>query len=180
SESLKAIEIPVGPAEVVGLAVAAVVLVLTLGSLVAAGLPLLTALVGVGIGVGTAFALSTSVEMNNATPVLALMVGLAVGIDYALFVVNRQRRLIIDRGLEAREAAGRAVGTAGSAVFFAGLTVLVALVALTVIGISLLTTMALVAASTVLLAVLIALTLLPALLGLIGERIVSAKARQKG
>ncbi|MFP5369118.1 MAG: MMPL family transporter, partial [Actinomycetes bacterium] len=116
SESLKAIEIPVGPAEVVGLAVAAVVLVLTLGSLVAAGLPLVTALVGVGIGVGTAFALSTSVEMNNATPVLALMVGLAVGIDYALFVVNRQRRLIIDRGLEAREAAGRAVGTAGSAV----------------------------------------------------------------
>jgi RND superfamily putative drug exporter len=180
SDSLKAIEIPVGPAEVVGLAVAAVVLVLTLGSLVAAGLPLITALVGVGIGVGTAFALSMSVEMNNATPMLALMVGLAVGIDYALFVVNRQRRLIIDRGLEAREAVGRAVGTAGSAVFFAGLTVLVALVALTVIGISLLTTMALVAASTVLLAVLIALTLLPALLGLIGERIVSTKARQKG
>ena len=180
SDSLKAIEIPVGAAEVVGLGVAAVVLVLTLGSLVAAGLPLITALVGVGIGVGTAFALSTSVEMNNATPVLALMVGLAVGIDYALFVVNRQRRLIIDRGLEAREAAARAVGTAGSAVFFAGLTVLVALVALTVIGISLLTTMALVAASTVLLAVLIALTLLPALLGLIGERIVSTKARQKG
>lgn len=180
SDSLKAIEIPVGPAEAVGLAVAAVVLVLTLGSLVAAGLPLITALVGVGIGVGTAFALSTSVEMNNATPMLALMVGLAVGIDYALFVVNRQRRLIIDRGLEAHEAAGRAVGTAGSAVFFAGLTVLVALVALTVIGISLLTMMALVAASTVLLAVLIALTLLPALLGLIGERIVSTKARQKG
>ena len=179
SDSLKAIEIPVGSAEVAGLAVAAVVLVLTLGSLVAAGLPLITALVGVWIGVGTAFALSTSVEMNNATPMLALMVGLAVGIDYALFVVNRQRRLIIDRGLEAREAAGRAVGTAGSAVFFAGLTVLVALVALTVIGISLLTTMALVAASTVLLAVLVALTLLPALLGLIGERIVSTKTRQK-
>ena len=180
SDSLKAIEIPVGPAEAVGLAVAAIVLVLTLGSLVAAGLPLVTALVGVGIGLGAAFALSTSVEMSNATPVLALMVGLAVGIDYALFVVNRQRRLIIDRGLDAREAASRAVGTAGSAVFFAGLTVLVALVALTVIGISMLTTMALVAASTVLLAVLIALTMLPALLGLIGERIVSGKARQKG
>ncbi|GAB2864198.1 MMPL family transporter [Nocardioides pacificus] len=180
SDSLKAIEIPVGAAEVVGLAVAAVVLVLTLGSLVAAGLPLVTALVGVGVGVGTAFALSTSVEMNTATPVLALMIGLAVGIDYALFVVNRQRRLIIDRDLDAREAAGRAVGTAGSAVLFAGLTVIVALVALTVIGISMLTTMALVAAATVLLAVLIALTLLPALLGLIGERIVSAKTRAKG
>lgn len=179
SDSLKAMEIPVGPAEIVGLAVAAVVLVLTLGSLVAAGLPLITAMVGVGVGVGTAFALSTYVEMNNATPVLALMIGLAVGIDYALFVVNRQRRLILDRGLDAREAAGRAVGTAGSAVFFAGLTVIIALIALTVIGMSLLTTMALVAAGTVLLAVLIALTLLPALLGLVGERIASDKARRK-
>ncbi|WP_376713588.1 MMPL family transporter [Janibacter limosus] len=96
------------------------------------------------------------------------MVGLAVGIDYALFVVNRQRRLILDQGLTAREAAGRAVGTAGSAVFFAGLTVLIALSALTVIGIAMLSTMAPVAASTVAPAVLIALTLLPALLGLVG------------
>jgi RND superfamily putative drug exporter len=119
------------------------------------------------------------VEMNSATPVLGLMVGLAVGIDYALFVVNRQRRLILDRGLTAREAAGRAVGTAGSAVFFAGLTVLIALTALTVIGIATLSTMALVAASTVALAVLIALTLLPALLGLVGERICSDKARAR-
>ncbi len=179
SDSLKAIEIPVGIGEVIGLAVAAIVLVLTLGSLTAAGLPLVTALVGVGIGVGGAYALSTVVEMNSATPVLGLMVGLAVGIDYALFVVNRQRRLILDRGLTAREAAGRAVGTAGSAVFFAGLTVLIALTALTVIGIRMLSTMALVAASTVALAVLIALTLLPALLGLVGERICSDKARAR-
>lgn len=179
SDSLKAIEIPVGIGEVIGLAVAALVLVLTLGSLIAAGLPLVTALVGVGIGVGGAYALSTAVEMNSATPVLGLMVGLAVGIDYALFVVNRQRRLILDRGLTAREAAGRAVGTAGSAVFFAGLTVLIALTALTVIGIAMLSTMALVAASTVALAVLIALTLLPALLGLVGERICSDKARSR-
>ncbi|WP_235738350.1 MMPL family transporter [Nocardioides alcanivorans] len=177
SDSLKALEIPVGIGEVIGLAVAALVLVLTLGSLIAAGLPLITALVGVGIGVGGAYALSTVVEMNSATPVLGLMVGLAVGIDYALFVVNRQRRLILDRGLTAREAAGRAVGTAGSAVFFAGLTVLIALTALTVIGIATLSTMALVAASTVALAVLIALSLLPALLGLVGERICSDKAR---
>src|SRR3546814_5634808 len=90
---------------------------LPISGLIAAGLPLITALVGVGIGVGGAYALSTVVEMNSATPVLGLMVGLAVGIDYALFVVNRQRRLILDRGLTAREAAGRAVGTAGSAVF---------------------------------------------------------------
>ena len=179
SNSLKAIEIPVGVGEVIGLAVAALVLVLTLGSLIAAGLPLITALVGVGIGVGGAYALSTAVEMNSATPVLGLMVGLAVGIDYALFVVNRQRRLILDRGLSAQEAAARAVGTAGSAVFFAGLTVLIALTALTVIGIAMLSTMALVAASTVALAVLIALTLLPALLGLVGERICSGKARSR-
>jgi len=179
SDSLKAIEIPVGIGEVIGLAIATLVLVLTLGSLIAAGLPLVTALVGVGIGVGGAYALSTVVEMNSATPVLGLMVGLAVGIDYALFVVNRQRRLILDGGLTAREAAGRAVGTAGSAVFFAGLTVLIALTALTVIGIAMLSTMALVAASTVALAVLIALTLLPALLGLVGERICSDKARAR-
>ncbi len=179
SDSLKAIEIPVGIGEVIGLAIATLVLVLTLGSLIAAGLPLVTALVGVGIGVGGAYALSTVVEMNSATPVLGLMVGLAVGIDYALFVVNRQRRLILDGGLTAREAAGRAVGTAGSAVFFAGLTVLIALTALTVIGIAMLSTMALVAASTVALAVLIALTMLPALLGLVGERICSDKARAR-
>lgn len=179
SDSLKAIEIPVGVGEVIGLAVAALVLVLTLGSLIAAGLPLITALVGIGIGVGGAYALSTAVEMNSATPVLGLMVGLAVGIDYALFVVNRQRRLILDQGLTAQEAAGRAVGTAGSAVFFAGLTVLIALTALTVIDIAMLSTMALVAASTVALAVLIALTLLPALLGLVGERICSDKARAR-
>ncbi|PWN04283.1 transporter [Nocardioides silvaticus] len=179
SDSLKALEIPVGIGEVIGLAVAVLVLVLTLGSLIAAGLPLVTALVGVGVGVGGAYALSTAVEMNSATPVLGLMVGLAVGIDYALFVVNRQRRLILDRGLTAKEAAGRAVGTAGSAVFFAGLTVLIALTALTVIGIATLSTMALVAASTVALAVLIALTLLPALLGLVGERICSDKARAR-
>jgi RND superfamily putative drug exporter len=179
SDSLKALEIPIGIGEVIGLAVAALVLVLTLGSLVAAGLPLITALVGVGIGVGGAYALSNVVEMNSATPVLGLMVGLAVGIDYALFVVNRQRRLILDQGLTAQEAAGRAVGTAGSAVFFAGLTVLIALTALTVIGIAVLSTMALVAASTVALAVLIALSLLPALLGLVGERICSDKARAR-
>src|SRR5690606_33904541 len=112
-------------------------------------------------------------------PVLGLMIGLAVGIDYALFVVNRQRRLILDQGLTAREAAARAVGTAGSAVFFAGMTVIVALIALTVIGITLLTMMALVAGTTVLLAVLIALTLLPALLGLVGERVCTAKARER-
>lgn len=179
SDSLNQTEIPMGANEAYGLVIAVIVLVLTLGSIVAAGLPIAIALFGVGIGVGGAFAISSFVTMSSVTPVLALMVGLAVGIDYALFIVNRQRRLIFDQGLSAREAAGRAVGTAGSAVFFAGLTVIIALCGLLVIGISFLSLMALVAAVTVFLNVLIALTLLPALLGLVGERICSRKAREK-
>lgn len=168
-----------GLAEAIGLLVAAIVLILTLGSLITAGLPLLTALVGVGIGVGGAFGFSHIITLSSITPVLALMVGLAVGIDYALFIVNRQRRLIVDSGLSAAEAAARAVGTAGSAVVFAGLTVLIALIGLSVIGIDFLTTMALVAAATVAAAVLIAITLLPALLGFVGERVVGPRARNK-
>ena len=180
SDSLKPMSPPLGGHEAIGLAVAALVLLLTLGSLRAAGLPILTALSGVGIGLGGAFALSQSIQLTTATPVLALMVGLAVGMDYALFIVNRQRRLILAEGLGAEEAASRALGTAGSAVLFAGTTVVIALAGLTVIGISFLTTMALVAAATVVLAVLIALTLLPALLGLFGEGIVGTKARERG
>ena len=168
---------PFGPNEVVGLVIAAVVLVLTLGSLVVAGLPLLTALVGVGVGVGAAYALSSVIAMTSVTPVLALMIGLAVGIDYALFIVNRARRLVLDKGLDAHEATGRAVGTAGSAVFFAGMTVLVSLSGLSIVGIPFLTTMALIAAGTVAIAVTVALTLLPALLALIGERVVTPKQR---
>ena len=180
SDSLRAMEPPMGLNEVFGLVVAALVLILTLGSLTAAGLPLVTALIGVGIGVGGAYALSNVIDLNSATPTLALMIGLAVGIDYALFIVNRQRRLILGQGLSAKDAASRAVGTAGSAVFFAGLTVFIALCGLAVIRMGFVTTMALVAAATVAVAVLVALTLLPALLGLVGERICSRKAREKG
>ncbi|WP_138750925.1 MMPL family transporter [Paenibacillus sinopodophylli] len=169
----------IGSTEAIGIAVAAVVLFMTLGSVVAAGLPLLTALMGVGISVGGAFAFSNVFHMTDLTPVLALMVGLAVGIDYSLFIVNRQRRMILEQGLSAREAASRAVGTAGSAVFFAGLTVIIALCGMVIIGIGFLSAMALVAALAVLINVLVALTLLPALLGLVGERICSTKARTK-
>ncbi|MEU5101217.1 MULTISPECIES: MMPL family transporter [unclassified Streptomyces] len=174
-------EIPeiVGVGEIVGVVVAAIVLLVTLGSVVAAGLPLVIALVGVTLGVGGAFTLSTVFEIHSLTAVLALMLGLAVGIDYALFIVNRQRRLILDDGLDAHEAAGRAIGTAGSAVLFAGSTVIIALTGLLVVGIALLNTMALVAAATIAIAVLLALTLLPALLGLVEERICSAKARRR-
>lgn len=178
--TLQGVDIPIGGThEIVGLAIAGVILVVTLGSLIAAGLPLMVALIGVGVGVGGTFALSSMFEINSLTPVLGLMIGLAVGIDYALFIVNRQRKLIIDQKLSAKEAAARAIGTAGSAVFFAGLTVIIALSGLLVIGISFLSSMALVAALTVFIDVLVALTFLPALLGLIGERIVSVKTRNK-
>jgi Predicted drug exporters of the RND superfamily len=169
----------IGATEGIGIAVAAVVLFITLGSVVAAGLPLATALLGVGISVGGAYSLSKFIPMTDITPALAMMVGLAVGIDYSLFIVNRQRRMILDQGLSAREAASRAVGTAGSAVFFAGLTVIIALCGMVVMNIDFLTAMALVAAASVFINVLVALTLLPALLGLVGERICSDKARKK-
>ncbi len=180
SESLQAMHPPIGGHEAIGLGVALLVLVLTLGSLRAAGLPLITALTGVAIGVGGAFALSNTITLTTATPALALMVGLAVGIDYALFIVNRQRRLILIEGLSAADATAKAVATAGSAVVFAGSTVVIALTGLTIIGIAFLTTMALVAATTVALAVLIALTLIPAGLGFLGEGVVSTKARANG
>ncbi|SFT27757.1 MMPL family transporter [Paenibacillus sp. BC26] len=168
----------IGATEGIGIVVAAVVLFITLGSVVAAGLPLVTALLGVGISIGGAYSLSKFIPMTDITPALAMMVGLAVGIDYSLFIVNRQRRMILDQGLSAREAASRAVGTAGSAVFFAGLTVIIALCGMVVMNIDFLTAMALVAAASVFINVLVALTLLPALLGLVGERICSNKARK--
>jgi len=179
SESLLPLQLGIGSGEIIGVIVAAIVLLMTLGSMVAAGLPLLTALLGVAIGVGGAFSLSSFIEMTSVSAMLGLMVGLAVGIDYSLFIVNRQRRLIFDQGLSAQEAASRAIGTAGSAVFFAGLTVIIALCGMLVIDISFLSIMALVAAATVFISVLLALSLLPAMLGLVGERICSQKARQK-
>ncbi|WP_182354281.1 MMPL family transporter [Flaviflexus huanghaiensis] len=178
SSSLLPIEPPIGGHEAVGVLVAAIVLVITLGSLIAAGLPILTALVGVAIGVGGAFGLSEFYPMTSTTPVLALMLGLAVGIDYALFILHRQRSLILG-GMSAHDATKRAVGTSGSAVVFAGLTVVIALLGLLVLDITFVSTMALAAAATVTIAVLISITALPALLGLIGERIVSARLRTR-
>jgi RND superfamily putative drug exporter len=159
-----------GATEIMGVAVAAVVLVFTFGSLLAAGLPLLTALVGVGIGMAGLLTLSGFTQLNNNTPVLALMIGLAVGIDYALFIVSRYRSELAS-GLDHEHAAGRAVGTAGSAVVFAGLTVIVALAGLTVVGIPFLGEMGVAAAATVVIAVLIAVTLLPAILGFAGDKV---------
>ncbi|MFI7123442.1 MMPL family transporter [Amycolatopsis sp. NPDC049868] len=162
--------------EGLGVAVAAVVLIITFGSLLAAGIPLLTALIGVGIGMAGITTASGFLELNTNTPVLALMIGLAVGIDYALFIVSRYRHeLTIGRDPE--EAAGRATGTAGSAVVFAGLTVIIALAGLTVVGIPFLGEMGIAAAITVAIAVVIALTLLPAVLGFAGAKLAGGKIR---
>lgn len=167
-----------GAAEVVGLVVAAIVLIVMLGTLIAAGLPLLLALLGVGAGVGTTLAFSSLVDMASITPALALMLGLAVGIDYALFIIHRHRTQVLG-GMQVGESIARAVGTSGNAVVFAGLTVIIALAALTVPGLPFLSVLGLSAAFTVLMAVLLAITLLPALLSLVGDKIVSKRARER-
>ncbi|MCM2419835.1 MMPL family transporter [Streptomyces sp. RKAG293] len=165
-----------GATEIIGIGISAVVLLVTFGSLVAAGLPLLTALIGVGIGVSSITALANVLDLGSSTSTLAMMIGLAVGIDYALFIVSRFRHELTE-GREPEDAAGRAVGTAGSAVVFAGLTVLIALAGLAVVNIPMLTKMGLAAAGTVAIAVLIALTLIPALLGFAKHRVLGRKVR---
>ncbi|MFI0539060.1 MMPL family transporter [Streptomyces sp. RP5T] len=164
--------------EAIGLAVAAVVLVITLGSLVAAGLPLLTAIIGVGIGVSTIATLASALDLGDTTSTLAGMIGLAVGIDYALFIVSRYRAELAE-GRDREEAVGRATGTAGSAVVFAGLTVVIALAGLSVVNVPMLTKMGLAAAGTVVIAVLIALTMIPALLGYAGRKVRPAGEKRK-
>ncbi|GAB3189458.1 RND superfamily putative drug exporter [Micromonospora palomenae] len=168
-----------GSAEAIGVAVAAIVLVITFGSLVAAGMTMLNALIGVAVGMAGLFALSGVVELTTTAPIIALMLGLAVGIDYSLFITSRYRQNLLD-GLPPDEAVGRAVGTAGSAVLFAGMTVVIALAGLAVVGVPFLTVMGLAAAGTVTVAVLVALTLQPALLGFAGRRVLSRKQRAAG
>ncbi|MFC4000840.1 MMPL family transporter [Prauserella oleivorans] len=163
-----------GATEVVGVLVAAVVLIVTFGSLVAAGLPLLTALVGVGVGMAGIMLSTSFLDLNANTPILALMLGLAVGIDYALFIMSRYRSELRG-GTPPEEAAGRAVGTAGSAVVFAGLTVMIALAGLTVVGIPILGEMGIAASATVAIAVLVAVTLLPAVLGFAGSKVLGGR-----
>ncbi|MEV6129540.1 MMPL family transporter [Streptomyces violaceusniger] len=175
--ALDAEEEPGGTTELIGVAVAAVVLVLALGSLVAAGLSLLTALLGVAIAFGLVSALAVPLGLTSTVAILALMLGLAVGIDYALFITSRFRDECA-QGSEPEEAAGRAVGTAGSAVVFAGATVFIALVGLGVVGIPELTKMGMGGAGAVALAVLVALTLVPALFGLFGRRVLPRAVRK--
>ncbi|MDQ0776095.1 RND superfamily putative drug exporter [Streptomyces aurantiacus] len=168
---------PSGVAEAIGVGVAAVILLITFGSLAAAGLPLLTALIGVGVTLAAITALAGTLGLSTSTGTLAMMLGLAVGIDYALFVVSRYREEHA-KGRTPQEATGLAVGTAGSAVVFAGLTVIIALAGLSVVGIPMLTEMGMAAAGAVVVAVLIALTLVPALLGFWPNAVLPRRARK--
>ena len=167
-----------GPGEAVGLVVAAIVLFVMLGTLIGAGLPIITALIGVGIGVLGAMSFSGVVEMVSVTPVLGVMLGLAVGIDYALFIVNRHRRQLMD-GYAVEESIALATGTSGNAVVFAGSTVIIALLALNVTGIPFLGLMGTVGAACVAIAVLIAVTLTPALLSLVGTRVLRRREAER-
>ena len=158
-----------GATEAIGVLIALLVLAITFGSMLAAGLPLLTALIGVGTGMAGVMALSAVVDLTSTAPTLGLMIGLAVGIDYALFISVRHKQQLAE-GMPVPESIARAVATAGSAVVFAGATVMIALAGMAVIGIPFLTTMGLVAAGMVAIAVLVALTLVPALIGFAGNR----------
>ncbi|MFF3576974.1 MMPL family transporter [Streptomyces mirabilis] len=156
--------------DIIGVGVALVILTLTFGSLLTAGIPVVTALFGVATAIFGALSLTGTVSISSTAQSLALMIGLAVGIDYALFIVSRHR-FHLAHGMEPEESAALAVGTAGSAVVFAGLTVVIAMTGLTVVGIPYLTAMGLAAAGAVLIAVLVATTLLPAVLGFAGTRL---------
>ena len=159
-----------GPSTAIGAVIAFVILFITFGSLLAAGLPLLTALGGLAVGVSGVYLVSNVATVSSTAPSLALMIGLAVGIDYSVFILSRYRAELV-AGRAPRDAVGVALGTAGSAVVFAGGTVFIALAGLTVVGIPFLTVMGLSAAAAVAVAVLVALTLLPAVAGIAGQRL---------
>ncbi|MEZ0067087.1 RND superfamily putative drug exporter [Streptacidiphilus sp. MAP12-20] len=159
-----------GATDAIGFGVALVILALTFGSLLTAGMPLLSALVGVVTAIAGVLSLTGVFSISGTAQSLSLMIGLAVGIDYALFIVSRHRSQLA-HGADPEESAALAVGTAGSAVVFAGLTVVIAMAGLSVVGIPYLTVMGLSAAGAVLTAVLVAITLLPALLGFAGARL---------
>ncbi|HEX2563057.1 MAG TPA: MMPL family transporter, partial [Acidimicrobiales bacterium] len=162
-------DVPEGQ-EVVGLLVAVIVLLVAFGSVIAMGLPIGLALVGLATSLGLITLLAAVVDVNTVAPTLAAMIGLGVGIDYALFIVTRHRENL-RAGMTVEEAAGRAVATSGAAVLFAGVTVIIAISGLAIAGITAVTVMGLMAGLTVAVMVALALTLLPALLGFAGRRI---------
>jgi len=169
-------DIGLGPTELIGVGIAAVVLLATFGSVVAAGAPLVAAFIGVGVGMLGILLAASATSINSTTPVLAVMIGLAVGIDYALFIISRAREYLAD-GVAPDEAAGRAVATSGSAVVFAGTTVILALCGLSVARIPFLTVMGVASAAVVAVAVAVALSVVPALIGVAGTRMRPSRRR---
>lgn len=167
-----------GPGEIAGVVIAAIVLFVMLGTVLGAALPLVTALLGVGVASLASLSFSGMVEFVSVTPVLGVMLGLAVGIDYSLFIINRHRRQL-KQGADVHESIGLANGTSGNAVVFAGVTVIVALLALNVTGVDFLGLMGTVGAVAVLVAILMAVTLTPAILSLVGMRILRRRERER-
>ena len=165
-----------GIGEIIGLAIAALVLALMLRTFIGAGLPVIAAITGVAISAAITFALSSVIEMTSTTPLLGIMLGLAVGIDYSLFILNRHRRQL-KAGVELQESIGLANGTSGNAVVFAGITVVIALLALNLTGVGFLGLMGSAGALAIVVAVSVALTLVPAVLGLAKEKVLTKKER---
>lgn len=160
--------------EMIGIALALIILFVMLGTLIAAGLPILMAVIGVAGAMMGTLALSGVVDMTSTTPALGSMLGLAVGIDYTLFILNRHRNNLA-QGMDMKKSIALATGTSGGAVLFAGTTVIIALLALNVVGIPFLSVMGNAAAFAVFMAVAVAVTLSPAILSLVGRRIISKK-----
>ncbi|WP_326550559.1 MMPL family transporter [Micromonospora sp. NBC_01813] len=179
-----AFEPTTGTAELIGLAAAAVVLLLSFGSVVAAGLPILVALVGLASGTALVLIAAVAVDIPTSAPIVAVMLGLGAGIDYALFVVTRFRTALAETAADRATAdpvaaAGRATATAGHAVLFAGGTVVVAILGLLFTGIPFVGAMGLAGALTVTATMAAALTLLPAVLGLLGHRVDAGRLRRR-
>jgi RND superfamily putative drug exporter len=156
--------------EIFGIVAAIVVLLLAFGSVIAMGLPIGTAILGLATGIGLVTLASAFVDVDTAAPVLAAMIGLGVGIDYALFIVTRHREHLA-LGMTVEDAAGRAIATSGAAVLFAGATVVIAICGLAIAHIAAVTVLGLMSALVVIVMVAVSLTLLPALLGFTGRKI---------
>jgi len=169
---------PLGVSTTVGVLAAAVVLFIAFGSLLAMLLPIVTAIAGVGGGLMAITPLTHTMNVVDFAPILGALIGLGVGIDYALFIVTRHRRGL-QSGLTPEEAAVKAIDTSGRAVLFAGSTVCVALLGILVLGVGFLNGLAVASALTVVFTVLAAVTLLPALLGVFGMRVLSRRQRRR-
>ncbi|WP_063055256.1 MMPL family transporter [Nocardia salmonicida] len=167
-------EQPSGKSELIGMGVALIVMVVAFGAIVAAVVPIITAIVGLGAATSLIMLGTSVMEVPGFTTFLASMIGIALSIDYALFIVSRYKHELAVRD-SAEEAAGTALGTAGSAVVFAGLTVIIALGALGIVGVEFLTFMGLGGAIAAAFAVLTAVTLMPALMGAFGKSLFKPK-----